>query len=130
MVGEIYRRRAAIEDLDEVVGELGAGVAATRIDLTDNQICRVVVLNRALALAVCDRRAGDVREIHEERFVWLDQRVAVHRHVKSVGRVTGGDCLRRQTSGNVIVVFGRRIVVLRRAVSSGDVKGDAARRRR
>ncbi len=107
-----------------------AGIAARSVQLTDNDERRVVVLNRPLALRVGNGRAGNIRKIHEERFIRFNERVAVNRNVEGVARVAGGDRLPGQTLRNVVVVFGSRIVVLRRAVGGGDVKSDAASGRR
>ena len=46
---EINSRRAAIEDLNEVVAVSRTRVATSAVDLPDNQICRVVVLDSSLA---------------------------------------------------------------------------------
>src|SRR6185369_16961654 len=91
--GKTNCRHAAIEDFHEVIAERCTAIAASTIDLTDDQICDVIILNRPLAACVGDSGAPDVRQVYEEYFVAFYQRVAVDHYLEGVGCFAGLDRL-------------------------------------
>ncbi len=82
----------------------------------------VVVADRALALAIRDRRACDVRDIDKERLIPLGDDVAVDQDSKGVRRAAGRDGLAGQR-GRLIIVVGSSCS----SVSGGDVERNTAR---
>ena len=82
-------------------------------------------MNRTLTLPVSNRRVGDVGDIDEESFCWLNIYVAIYRDVELISLLAARDRLVGLRVGNVIITGSSGRVVL-----GGNVEGDPALRRR
>ena len=107
---------------DDAGGRGGSAAALDRVDRRERVAADrgVVVDDRSLSLPVGDRRAGDVRDVDEERLVRLDGGVAVDEDVERVVELSGRDRLAVSASR-----CSRRAAGA--AVRGRDVEGDAAR---
>ena len=130
--GQAHAGRAAVEELDEVVSERCARVAAAAVHLTDDDVGhhrrrRIVVRDGPRSLAVGDGRAADVAESHRELLGRFEYQVAVDGDRERVGGTAWRNQLRDLRTRHVVAVAHRR----RRgpgAVGGRDVERDARMR--
>ena len=118
---------AGHDALDRDRGARNRRRGAGALHLVDVVHAPVVVGDGAQALDVAGGGSGDVGDVDEERLVGLDGGVAVDRDAEVVrpGRARR-DRLAGEALRDVVVVLGRRVVVLRRAVGGRDVERHAA----
>ena len=71
-----------------------AAVSLCHRNTVDAQRRTVIILDCSFALPITDGRSADVSNVHPERFIRLDVRVAINGDIKSEGRIAGRNRLR------------------------------------
>src|SRR5258705_4655095 len=82
----------------------------------------IVVLDSPLALGVAGICAGDVGDVDEESLVRFLHSITVDVNSESSRSIPSGDCLSGQRFGDIVIIFSCRIIILRSAIRSRDIK--------
>ena len=102
-----------------------ASIAFISCHIVDAQYGNIIVENCPDSLAIDDDCARHIRHVYQERFVWLDLRVAIDGDIEVISLLFSRNRLGCQTARHVIVVGNRGRIVL-----GGDVESHRGRSRR